>query len=317
MEDKLIIGIRGSLTPPWNERVEECFDTWAGIFQDKGYTVKALYGNPELETEYKDEGEVLWSKCHADSPKDLFFRTVFIPCKWFLSTDFEYFYIVDNDTFVHPDRFIGAFEEVLGKYGDDLNYWGGCTPWRNWAFNINYQEWITPTCFFNWRDEIYRDHLGQGGSGFVLSRKAAQAILDNYNPANFPDWDEGGYHKNSNGHTFYDDVIVGRTLILFSGINLLHDCRFLHISPLENGVTIQGNWEDMPFIGEGFTPANELVAQHYVGKKYDDERFHMKNIMEHLGLKRSLEGQIKSLAHQDITDEELGSKIRHLIWNKN
>lgn len=322
MQDKLVIGIRGTSTPPWMERVEECFDTWAGVFQDRGYTVKALYGNPELETEYKEEGDILWSKGRDDYPGDIFLKTVFIPCKWFLSTDLEYFYIVDNDTFVHPDRFIGAFEEVLGKYGEDLNYWGGCTPWREWAFNTNYQEWITPGhCFHHFcciknNYQEFRDHMAQGGSGFVLSRKAAQAILDNYNSANFPDWEEGGVNGSPKGHGYHDDMVVGRTLIIFSGINLLHDSRFLHVSPLQNNIAV-GDWSQSPFIGEGYGNGDQLVAQHYVGEKYDDERFHMKNLMEYLGLKRSLEGQVKSLAKQDITDQELGNKIRHLIWNKN
>ena len=128
----------------------------------------------------------------------------------------------------------------------------------------------------------YKEHFANG-AGYVLSRKAMECVLketeikDHYGDLAL----EGCSFEACN------DRVVGRSLTIFSGIRLIHDGRIVAYSPSQREGWIEDNVievERFPYIGEGWANGDEIILQHYVGNKYKDERFHMKNIMKYLDL---------------------------------
>ena len=132
MQKELVILVAGCDLEPWIHRTQECLDTWGKIFKDKGYNIKAVTPNPDLGVDYIVDSinDYLWVK--ADVSLETGGSTRLLQAfKWVLNqTNYDYALLVDNDAFVHPDRFLKALTEIKEEYKDNFNYWGCCWPYR-------------------------------------------------------------------------------------------------------------------------------------------------------------------------------------------
>ena len=163
---KVVVAIRGALFPPYGERIEECLFTWGKVLEDKGIPVKACVGNTNIEGEYKEEGRFIFSNC-TDKPNDIFYKSIYNPCKWLVNdTDYEYIFIADSDTFIHPNRFITTCKKFCnGKF----DYVGCACPIEENVLIPIEKQIDHPT-----------HRYASGGGGFFLSRRAAKLIVEGF-----------------------------------------------------------------------------------------------------------------------------------------
>ena len=254
MINKLVFGIRSCQVPPYPERTKECLSTWGKDAKDLGYTVKVLLGNPNLYSEYYDTQDTLWSRAIDYDTKnrfriEMFEKSVLYPCKWFLNeTNYEYFFITDSDNYINIDKFIPNIKSTLEEY-KEVDYMGCCCPFQGWDANNPHIEYIT-------------EHVwAHGGSGFLLSRKSAKILIDNFK-------------VNDYQSTFADDLIVSQ--ILFKhGIYLLHNGYMFFDSPFEMGINYQEGTKP-PYIGD--TTGKHLISQHYVSGKMEEIEKYIKKL---------------------------------------
>lgn len=281
-QDKIAIGIRGCIFSPWDKQWKECMDTWGASMKSQGYNIKILMGHPELKEDYIELDDFLFSKS-TETKYGVFYKHIYYPCKWFLNeTNYNHFYIVGDDTFVHPKKFIELYEGMTNytKFNDGggPHYWGAATPrLAEWESNLReFRE--------NFMDE--RLYLS-GGSGMVLSRVAAKTIVDTFESGEWVDWTKNaipfptpGFSlpplKSSKEWLYWDDLLVG-SILYRKGIWLTQDNAFNFESPFNPkvGPFYKGMENHMPYIGD--KSGNHLVAQHCVGD-------HMHEIMDSLNL---------------------------------
>ena len=249
MKDKLVFGIRSCLVHPHSARHKECLDTWGKHAKEQGYSVKVLLGDPTIEEEYKCTPDYIWSRAKDEGKDEMFEKSILYPSKWFLDeTDYEYFFITDNDSFVDVSKFIENLEDVIEERGE-VDYMGCCMPYRGWSLYETKTEAIEEKGFY-----------ASGGSGFLLSRKAARILVDNFDAKNYQS-------------TMWDDLIAGK--ILFeNGINLLHNGRMLFASPFCFDIH-NAEGEEIPYIGD--ETGRHLVVQHYVDGKMEEINKFIKN----------------------------------------
>ena len=257
MVDKLVFGIRSCQVPPYPERAKECLDTWGKHAKDLGYTVKVLLGNPNLYSEYYDTQDTLWSRAIDWDPKsrykcELFEKTIFYPCKWFLNeTDYEYFFITSDDSFINIDKFIPHLKKLIKDY-KEVDYMGCCGPWQGWNANIPHIEYISKPHI-----EGSRPIYAHGGPGFLLSRKAAKIIIDNFDVSNYETtyWDDG----------ITADILLNHQVPLLHNGYIFLESPFLSIIQYNDGTF-------PPYIGD--STGNYLIAQHCVsGKMKEIEKY--------------------------------------------
>ena len=249
MKNNLVFGIRSSLVPPYLSHTQECLNTWGKEAKDKGYNVKILLGDPNLQKEFIDDGDILWSKAIDNNLTECFQKTVFYPCKWFLeNTLYEYFFITDCDTFIRIDKFVENLEFLLKEY-KEIDYMGCCTPYRGWnPFHPTY-EIITEPGFY-----------ASGGSGFLLSRKSAYILINTFLASDY------------NYDTKWDDLIVGDILFKHK-VYLLHNGKHLFFSPFKR--VVYPYYEPTPYIGD--STGNHLIVQHYVDGKMEQINDYLRN----------------------------------------
>ena len=250
MNQDLVIGIRSTLVNPYPERHQECLDTWGREFQNKGYNVKVLLGDPNLTPPYKEDSNILWSSS-PDDHDNVFFKAVYYPYQWFLNeTDYKYFFITDNDTFIHCDKFISRLEYIIDKY-KEVDFWGCELPWWGGQFSIV-------------RDQALTDyHQASGGSGWLVSRKAAQIVIK-----------QGLDHIKNLDTYWYDDLITSQ-ILKKNSIELISDSTLLFDSPFKKSIHVLEGAEPCPYIGN--ESGNHLIAQHYVNGKMKDIMNYIKN----------------------------------------
>jgi len=243
MYKKLAISIRSSFKSPYLERSSECIETWGRYFNKNGSKVFSCFGIPDLECLYKKVGNSFFSRV-TDGKDGVFEKTVVNPCRWLSNdSDKDYLFVTDCDTFVHPRRFIEALYNNIKDF-KEVDYVGCKFPCTTDFDHFTYQRlFIEPSNNF-W---------ASGGSGFILSRKAAKIIVDAFDSKDYL-----SYHGFNNGWFYYDDVFVANILCQ-KGIRLLHDSGFYFESPFNYSV-VDLYQRPVPYI----LNQSYLHTQHYL-----------------------------------------------------
>ena len=79
----IIILVTGTTIEPYSENWKECESTWIPELRKMGYKVMVTLGNPDLETYYKIDGDIIWFKAE-DTKYGLYDKSIRLPIKWIL-----------------------------------------------------------------------------------------------------------------------------------------------------------------------------------------------------------------------------------------
>jgi len=133
---KTIIGLLACQALP--ERRNLCRQTWLPVLQSLGVDVVFLIGGHRSLERHGDELYLPVPDTYPTLPQ----KTVAF-CHWFSGTDATHLFKADDDTFIHPWRFM------------------------DWLATITTQDYVGN----EWRD---RAGYASGGAGYLLSRRAAE-----------------------------------------------------------------------------------------------------------------------------------------------
>jgi hypothetical protein len=163
--NKIVILVTGTTIEPYANNWRECVSTWIPELRKFGYTVMVAIGNPELESWYKVEGDFIYFKTD-DTKRGLFDKSIKMPSKWVLEeTNYEYYFRIDSDSFVHPQRFDDMVMTNL-KYIPDVNYMGCCHPTDHLDLH-KFEQFL-----------VCKEKHIASGCGYMVSRKAMQIAFD-------------------------------------------------------------------------------------------------------------------------------------------
>lgn len=259
IQNKVVIMVTGTLIEPYDSNWRECEATWIPMLRNLGYRVISVVGNPnitdkktldQIKNYYTFINENLIQFETFDTKVGLYDKSINLPIKWILSeTDYEYYFRIDSDSFVHPHRFHEMIIENLSKY-PNLNYMGCCHPYKGWNSEIPHQEWVF---------EEY--HFG-AGAGYMISKTAMKVAKEKMRIEEPNDFE-------------IDDWVLGRAM-WENGVPLLHDSRILFESPYKVLTEGDGN---IPYIGD---ITSHIAIQHYMNGN-------MKKAMKDLGFEKKLE----------------------------
>lgn len=241
-EAKVIINVPGCWHPNYVARGEEILNTWA---KHTKYPVIISVANQSIQSEYVKFGNQL--HCKVEDTLDFNFtlkRYYFI--KWAVETkqEFDFLYIVGDDTFVYPSKFEALCNEYLTR--PDVDYIGEVFPRVTVPvdFLSLQQEFIHPGAWWNFghNNPILEGKVSKkiwetnfktfagGGAGYVLSKKACKLLYDNFHLIEEFRSNYGKSPEYPNHLEQADDLIIAETLHKL-GIFLHHDNRFNHFSP--------------------------------------------------------------------------------------
>jgi hypothetical protein len=244
-KSKMMILVTGTTIEPWAQNWKECESTWIPELRKLGYNVKVAIGNPDLKTEWKIDGDMIWFKAE-DTKMGLYDKSIRLPIKWILEeTNYEYYFRIDSDSFVHPNRFDVMVNENLSD--GNVNYMGCAHP----------ANMTNP--FATFTQIVCKPGTIASGCGYMVDRKAMSIALDTMRIVEDPlDYQ-------------IDDWVLGRSM-WENQIPLLYDSRILFESkhnPLADDPYNMG----LPYIGD---PNSHLAIQHYLNG-------HMEEAMVSLG----------------------------------
>lgn len=232
IRSKMVIMVTGTTIEPYSENWKECYETWIPELKKMGYHIMVAIGNMDLETYYKVDGDMIWFKAD-DTKLGLYDKSIKLPIKWILeNTNYEYYFRIDSDSFVHPHRFDNMIIQNFNDFGD-IKYMGCCHPYRGWNPHELRRIFILSTC-----------HIASG-CGYMINRDSMEVAYRNMRIVEDP-----------LDYTI-DDWVLGRAMFE-SKIPLLHDSRILFESPykkLTNG--------EIPIPNISDTESN-LAIQHYM-----------------------------------------------------
>lgn len=257
INERVLITITGTWAPSHAKNWMECEMTWVSKLRKMGFDVVYLMSNPHLDKPYERIGNFFFANCNDD------LNSIYLKNHYYISqyvnkdTDYDYRFHTDSDTFIHPERFVSLLEEYVNETPKD---WVGCViPYP--GFN----PWTLNKCEIlsgNWNNISY---YASGGSGFLLSNKAMQILVD--------ELDYDSYINKTNQEPWGSDklwacdLIAGHFLYK-NGINLWHDSRILFESKYKTIMSGVGQ----PFVGDR---DSFMTVQHYCNG-------HMCEIMEML-----------------------------------
>ena len=260
INERVLITVTGTWAPSHAKNWMECEMTWVSKLREKGFDVVYLVSNPHLDKPYERVGNFFFVNCKDD------LDSIYLKNHYYVSqyvnndTDYDYRFHTDSDTFIHPERFVDLLEEYVDENPKD---WVGCTiPYP--GFNT----WTLNKCEIlpgNWNNISY---FASGGSGFLLSNKAMQILVD--------ELDYDSYINKTNQEPWGSDklwacdLIAGHFLYK-NGINLWHDSRILFESKY-HPVMADPHGVGRPFVGDR---DSFMTVQHYCNG-------HMREIMEML-----------------------------------
>lgn len=238
---RILIGVPGTFNYPHSKNWIECESTWIPLLREKGYDVKILLSDPDQNEIYKIKGNFFLSK-NSDEKNGLYYKNYHFISKYILSSDkYDYYFKIDSDSFVHPERFD---EMIVSLFNSEEvpDYLGCCIP---------YLGWDTRTKVFC---KIQTDYTFASGAGTLLSRKSLNLILNGFDPII---------------HTYlhFDDKVVGD--ILRYKVDMYHDSRILFFSKYDMAGLIDMSSEGVTFISDD---DSQLAIQHYCAG-------HMREIM--------------------------------------
>lgn len=245
-EAKVIINIPGCWGKKFIKRNSEIYNTWGKYIK---YPIITSVSNPNIKKEYLKVGNNLHCKVR-DTPDHNFIYKRYYFIKWAIETnqDFDYLYLVGDDTFVYPSKFEALCNEYLNK--PEIDYIGEVYP--RVVIPVDFvnlqQNFVHPGAY--WVFGHNTTHIDQtsvppriletkfkpfagGGAGYVLSKSACQVLYNNsHEVKNFIK--EFGNRATRPGMVTgletSDDVMVAEILHKH-GILLYHDNRFNHYSP--------------------------------------------------------------------------------------
>lgn len=229
---KTLITITGTWNSTHSKNWIECASTWVPLLKKYGFDVLFLMSNPHLNKEYEVIGDFFFSRC-SDDKDSLYLKNHYFISKYLLlETNYNYRFHTDNDTFVHPERFISLLKEYTETTPKD--YVGCVIPYP--GLNVNHLNKLEI------KDPGY---YASGGSGFILSREAHKPLINDFKEENYD-------------HLAFCDKITGE-LLYQNGIKLWHDSRILFESPYKRIIDDPGGLGS-PFIGD---KNSFLAIQHY------------------------------------------------------
>lgn len=253
---KIVIMVTGSHSKPDNYK--ECEATWIPKLRELGFRVIVALGSTDIDEtgvlevndfdnyyQFLDENTIQFRT--FDSKDGLFDKSIKLPAKWVLEeTDYEYYFRIDSDSFVHPFRFYFMLEDNFKDF-PDIDYMGCCHPWLAWnPHAIN-------------RKFICRENHIASGAGYMVSRKAMKIALDKmriWQPSEFT----------------LDDWVLGRAM-WENRIPMLHDSR-IYFESKHKLLIDDWNGYGVPDISE---KESHLAIQHYMNG-------HMKETIKKLNL---------------------------------
>ena len=232
LNKKVLITITGTWVKTHYKNWIECETTWVSKLREKGFEVLYLMSNPYIKSGFKKIDNFFFANC-KDNKEELYLKNHYYISAYFINeTDYEYRFHTDNDTFIHPERFITLLDDYVNKTPKD--YMGCALPYPGFnTYNLVKREITSPK------------HYASGGSGFLISRKAQRYMVEDFNAKNYE-------------HLAYCDKITGEILYK-RGIKLFHDSRILFESPYKR--TIRDPQKiGCPSIGD---KNSFLAVQHY------------------------------------------------------
>ena len=231
---KIIILVTGSMNSPWDSNWKECASTWIPLVRKLGYDVKIAIGDPSITDLFSDEGDIIRFKA-SDSKSGLVDKSVTLPIRWILdNTDYDYYFRIDSDSFVHPIRFDSLMKRNLIEFSPD--YMGTCLPYPGLDPNCPLTDYIGQKDKFK--------HFGSG-TAYLLSRKVMPDILKSIRIEN--DWE-----------LECDDYVLGRAMHE-NGVPFLHDSS-IHMESKWNVIIMNQHGTKIPEISE---KDSHLAIQHY------------------------------------------------------
>jgi hypothetical protein len=247
-KSKLMIMVTGTTIEPWDQNWKECESTWIPELRKLGYIVMVAIGNPNLETEWKIDGDMIWFKAE-DTKRGLYDKSIRLPIKWILEeTNYEYYFRIDSDSFTEPNRFEVMLDENF-KEKSDIDYMGCCHP-------VNYWNPNKPTKF-----TVCRERYFASGCGYLISKKAMKVALEKMRMVEDVDPE-------------IDDWVLGRAM-WENEIPLFHDGR-IYFESKYNEIVLDESGVGMPDIAD---PNSHLAIQHYMNG-------HMEEAMVSLGYRK-------------------------------
>lgn len=233
MRQKTLITITGTWMPSHSLNWIECASTWVPLIKAKGFDVLFLMSNPYLDKDYEIIGDFFFAKC-PDDLQNIYFKNHYYISKYFLNqTDYDYRFHVDSDSFIHPEKFTNLIKEYTEITPKD--YVGCVIPYPGLNTNV-----------FNKLEIEGDNYYASGGSGFLLSKKAHEPLVNDFKIENY------------NNNLSACDKITG-SLLHQNGIKLWHDSRILFESPYKRTISDPHNL-GTPFIGD---KDSFLCVQHY------------------------------------------------------
>ena len=253
---KVVIMVTGSHNNPDNHK--ECEATWIPKLRELGFQVIVALGNMEVEEygqltlndlenyyEFINKNTIQFRT--FDSKVGLFDKSIKLPAQWiFDETEYEYYFRIDSDSFVHPERFKQMLEDNFKDY-PDVDYMGCCHPWLAWNPHKSQRKIICRV-----------GHIASG-AGYMVSRKAMKIALDKMRVLQPFEFEA-------------DDWVLGRAM-WENRIPMLHDSR-IYFESKHKKLVRDWNGYGVPDISDS---DSHLAIQHYMNG-------HMKETMKKLKL---------------------------------
>jgi hypothetical protein len=233
---RVLISVVGTNKSPHHENWLECAKTWVPYLRKLGYKVVILLSDNKMYYEYSLRDNLFLSKCD-DGKEGLFYKKVLNPIKWILeNNDFDYYFTIDSDSFVHPTRFENMLYRNFYDY-KKIDYMGTVIPYSGTNPNIWSRIW-------------HLTYTHASGCAYMISRKSMEIILETYEK----------YGESIFKTECYEDCVVGN-ILQSNKIPLLSDTKIYMESPFH---TVIGNPHKniVPYIGD--ETGRHLAIQHYV-----------------------------------------------------
>ena len=242
---KIMILVTGTTIAPWDQNWKECESTWIPELRKLGYNVKVAIGDPTLDNYVKEVDDIVYFAAE-DTKMGLFDKSIKLPCKWILEeTNYEYYFRIDSDSFVHPQRFDDMLHQNLNN--GSVRYMGCAHP----------ANMTNP--FATFTQTVCKEGTIASGCGYMIDRTAMQIALHTMRIVEDPlDYQ-------------IDDWVLGRSM-WEAGIELLHDSKILFESKY-NPLAADPYNIGLPDIAD---PNSHLAIQHYMNG-------HMEEAMVNLG----------------------------------
>jgi len=248
---EVVIMVTGTTIEPYDKNHKECERTWIPKLREMGFKVITVVGNPQLDEvgqmtpqdfenyyNFIDENTIRFNT--FDSKDGLFDKSIKLPARWVLEeTDYKYYFRIDSDSFVAPNRFKKMLVENFEMF-PDVDYMGCCHPWQAWNPNNHI------------RLSICRPHHFAAGCAYMVSRRAMKVAMEKMRvlqPYEFQ----------------ADDWVLGRAM-WENGIPLLHDSRIYFESKYKR-IIADYKGVGIPDISN---PKTHLAIQHYMNGHMDE-----------------------------------------------